>query len=656
MKIKARRRIPASAPLAFPIHAAIPYICVMREQLAYLILMLKRLGIALLLFTLCRILFLTFNLNYFPTPGLEIFLVGLRFDLTGITLIFLPYIFFQMFPIPWKGSRTHEIFMKWLFHSINGLALLVAILDFEYFKFTLKRSSWDLFSLIGLSGDVPSLLPQFLKDYWYLFLIWGLLFYGSLIMYRLIAVPDRKQIPFKWYWDVPMFLAVVVLWIIGGRGGVQLRPLDIIDASRYTTARNVPLMLNTPFTIIKTMDKNTLEPRDYFDEAELDHIYQPINTIQGESDTPPMNVVILILESFSKEYIGAYNNGNGYTPQLDDLMSRSIVFTHAFANGKKSIEALPAIFSGIPSLMTDPYILSPYSGNEVKSIASELKPYGYTSSFFHGGKNGTMGFNSFTGSAGFDHYYGKDEYPDETDFDGNWGIFDEPYLQYVVKELDRMPEPFLTSIFTLSSHHPYKIPEEHKGRFPKGELPIHETIGYTDHALGRFFEAASQTEWFDHTIFLITADHTAQSHGAKYATSAGIYAVPLIIFDPRNAVGTTIDEVTQHCDILPTLIDYLGFPAQILAYGGSNFDHDRMGFTVNYLNGLYQYITPDRLMKFDGNKVIGYYDYHVDSLLKNNLVKEEPELVERDERRIKAIIQSYNHRMINNQLTIPAQQ
>ena len=145
-------------------------------------------------------------------------------------------------------------------------------------------------------------------------------------------------------------------------------------------------------------------------------------------------------------------------------------------------------------MMEESYLTSTYGENKLSSIASSLVSKGYSSAFFHGGYNGTMNFDNYTKKVGYRHYYGKNQYNDDRDYDGNWGIYDEPFLQYTVKQLDTISKPFVATVFTLSSHHPYKIPEQHKGSFPKGTMIVHETVGYTDYALKRFFESASKSD------------------------------------------------------------------------------------------------------------------------------------------------------------------
>src|SRR5690606_35786309 len=258
---------------------------------------------------------------------------------------------------------------------------------------------------------------------------------------------------------------------------------------------------------------------------ELEKIYPVIHHPKDSTEFKKLNVVVLILESFGKEHVGALNkdinNGTykGYTPFLDSLIGESYTFNRSYANGRKSIDALPSVITGIPSV-GEPFVLSIYSGNKTTSLAKLLGDEGYETAFFHGAPNGSMGFSAYTQLAGIKHYFGKDEYSNDKDFDGIWGIWDEPFMQFMADKLTEMPEPFFASFFSLSSHHPFKVPEKYQGVFPKGPLPLHEPVGYTDYALRQFFEKAKKAPWFENTLFVLCADHSSVSHLPAYQTQA----------------------------------------------------------------------------------------------------------------------------------------
>jgi phosphoglycerol transferase MdoB-like AlkP superfamily enzyme len=626
----------------------------MNSYFSHLLLLIKRIGILFFIFSLCRVLFYALNYQHFNAVSLSLFFYGLRFDLVSVTYLYLPLIFLHIIPFPFRSKKWYGLVLSITFYLLTIIATAVNLIDVAYFDFTLKRTTSDFFSMVSTGSDFFTLLPHYIIDFWYNYILFfALLFIAWFLNKKLNTNKTSYQrYTLKSYFIHSLiFIFFAGFSLVGMRGGFQYTPIAIINAGQYAEAQNIPIVLNTPFTIIKTILIDKIEPVTYFSSDEIESVYSPVSTSTEKGKFQGKNVVLIILESFAKEYVGAYNNGIGYTPFVDSLMNESYVFTNAYANGSRSIEALPCILAGIPQLMAEPYVLSNYAGNQLQGFPALLKKEGYNTSFYHGGANGTMGFNGFVGVAGIDNYFGLDEYPSQKkDYDGCWGIFDEPYLQYFANELNTKKEPFFSSLFTVSSHHPYTIPEQHIDKFPKGDLPLHETVGYTDYALQRFFNAAKKMRWFNNTIFVFTADHSTQSNNLKYKTRLGRYAVPLFIYDPTGNLKGEHTKLIQHADISPTILGLVGRANKIISFGNDAFS-EKAKFAVQYINGSYQLTTKDHFIIFDGEKITNYYALKTDSLLENNLLKES-KLKTKDERLIKGIIQQYNNRLINNQLSI----
>ncbi len=629
-----------------------------------------RLALALtglvLLYFLLRIGFWFFNISYFSDMGTadlwSVFFSGIRFDLSAIFTLNAIVIFAYFLPIPWVHHKAYVVLLKILFATINSVAVFFAIIDFAYFGFIQARTTAEIFSYTTLSSDLLYLIMPFVRDFWYVLLLTaGFVF----LIYKASGLVFRRELKPAYGAGFYIYRSLfLILWagltIVMMRGGFQLRPINIATAAQYATARHIPLVINTPFSIIRTFNKDVIKVSKYFsDLEEAEKIYKPVHNFACDTVAfQEKNVVVIILESFSKEYIGSLNkhidSGNyaGYTPFLDSIIAQSLVFEDAYANGRRSIDATLSILSGIPNLMETAFVLSGYASHQIHSIASLLSVKGYTSYFFHGGTNGTMGFDNFAHLTGFDHYYGRTEYGNDAHFDGHWGIFDEPFLQRMAHELNKAPAPFFSLLFTLSSHHPYTIPEAYQNRFPKGTLPIHESIGYADYALKRFFETASRMPWFDNTIFVITADHAAASYYRDYQTQSGIFAVPLLFYEPKNPIYKRSQQTAQHTDILPTLMHRMHYPHCFVAFGRSLLDTLQTGLSVNFVNGMYQIVKAPYLITFDGSHMIALYDTSQDPLQKHNVLdtfdktrKESLTML------IKAYIQSYQYRMHYNKLT-----
>lgn len=622
-----------------------------------LLLFIKRFLLLLLFYSAIRTLFLLFNLEYFSDLGFKnlflSFVYGLRFDISILIIINIPVIALHFFPFPFFYSSLYQKFVKAIFLLINIPCLLLNCIDFAYFKFTFRRTTYDVLGILKGGGDFLNTLPVMVKDFWYILVIWIALCF---LLIKFYSVISRNHFPRHRFQSgfgvqqVVLHFIFLVLIVIGFRGGIQLKPLNIISAGQFGSPKAAPLVLNTPFTVIKTIGEKELTDLKYFSPEEASRIFSPLHQYNTGKPFTPLNVVVIILESFSKEYTGANHAAPSYTPFLDSLSSRSLYFPDAYANGKRSIDGIPAVIASIPSLSQEAFITSPYSTNTFDNLASLLRKKNYSTAFFHGGNNGTMGFDHFTRNAGFEKYYGRKEYNNDGDYDGTWGIYDEEFLQFTAQKISEMKAPIFASVFTLSSHHPYSIPKKYEGKFPKGTLPIHESIGYTDYSLKKFFETAQRMPWFDNTLFVITADHTALSSYPFFHTWAGMFAVPALYYYPKGLPAATESVTTQQCDIVPSVLHYLNFDEPFIALGNSVFDSTASHFAVTLQNNFYQVIENGYSLLADTSQIIGLYYFKSDSLFREDLSKKNIPIQQSMERKLHAYIQQFNDRMIHNKL------
>ena len=443
--------------------------------------LLKRFLFLLVPYSLLRVGFYFYHLdiykNFTQDEILESLFLGLRFDVAAIFLLNVPIILLSL--IPSKNSKF-IFFERFLFIVINSAGIIAALDDYELFLFMGKRLSFDLFMI---TDDIWDQLPQLLLNFWY-FPLAGLVFGISYYFFdkKYFKPKENKT---KFVFQLFSSICFLGLSFIVIRGGLQHKSINVQSA--FTQGKNElgHLVLNTPYHFLRTLKNKSQSKINYFVKDE-----EAINIIINRRDLRPQpaaktnkNIVLIILESVSLEYME-----KGYTPFLDELKKRSSFFPHHLANGRRSIEALPSLLCGLPSLLDEPISKSIFQGNKFSCMPEILKANGYTNYFFHGGSRGTMGFESYTLANGFNRYFSREDYPEKSDFDGTWGIYDGPYLDYVAEEIKKMPKPFVAGIFTLSSHQPYSVPKELRGKFPKGTLEIHESIGYADYALKNFFE------------------------------------------------------------------------------------------------------------------------------------------------------------------------
>ena len=640
----------------------------MNKIYAPLLAVLWNLLLVYVVYQIARVAYYLENTDYL-TYSFNVWRGGLLFDTSAILYTNVLYVMLMLFPLHWKEQSIYHLVCKILFIIVNGITFAINLMDSVYFRYTMRRTTTTVFGEFSHEGNLGSIIGTEFLNHWYLVL----LFLGVMVFlwygYAQPKLYVQKAIRW-WRYDLCCLLSLLLFapfCVAGMRGGftTAVRPITISNANQYTERpTDAALVLNTPFSLIRTIGKNVFVVPTYFSSREeLEAVYSPVHPgcsgfsgDSGEPGTSGKNVVILIVESFGREYIGALNKDleegryKGYTPFTDSLIARSTTFRYSFSNGRKSIDGMPSILSSIP-MFVEPFILTPASMNDFTGLAGILGKEGYETAFFHGAQNGSMGFQAFAQKTGFQHYYGRTEYEaacGTDDFDGTWAIWDEPFLQFYAEKMTQMQQPFMTAVFTASSHHPFVVPEQYQKQFPEEGLEIHKCIRYTDMALGRFFQTASRQPWFMNTIFVLTSDHTNMSDHPEYQTDLGGFCSPIIIYDP-SADGGMQDKIAQQIDILPTVLGLLGYPKEYLGFGIDVLNTPKEDtWAVNYLNGIYQYVRYGYVLQFDGSDSKALYSLD-DRLMKHNLIGK-VEIQTQMERELKAIIQQYMERMTQNRL------
>ena len=638
-------------------------------------------GLILLAFTLCRLAFLFSNYSYFSDLTFveltRIFAGGIKFDISSLIYFNAIYIVLALLPFKFRDRKVYNKILKWAYFLPNSIALFLNCSDITYYPFSLRRTTCMIFTEFGGDNNIAKIFATAIVEYWYITLFYVLIIFSLNKLYSPIKNAKIPNNIIKYSISHIIILCISVYFcIIGIRGGfgVTTRPISIGNATEYCRKPSqAVLVLNTPFSLIHSVTKQPYPEVNYFSEEEVNKIFSPVrksitpNCLTATSgcarhssnkfdsaltctEVPNYNnVCIIILESFASEYTG----GQGYTPFLDSLMAEGLSFKYSFANGKQSIDAMPSVLSSIP-MMIKPFTTTAYASNDINSFATYLKPLGYRSAFFHGAPNGSIGIQAFINNAGFDQYYGLDEYPNKEDFDGTWAIWDEEYLQYMVGCLDTIPQPFVSAVFTSTSHHPFLYPEKHKGKFKAGPHPMYECIGYTDYSLKRFFEIAKTKDWYKNTLFVITADHTTIITNPEYLNSIGIYEIPIMFYHPTDSrlQKVVMNKTMQQIDILPSVLSYLGYKKDYFAFGKDIFSAtEEENYAINYCPDGYQIYKDSLLLQFNGEKVISVYDFKNDRMLSENRIGAFP-AQDSMEIKLKAFIQQYMNRMRKNKICI----
>jgi phosphoglycerol transferase MdoB-like AlkP superfamily enzyme len=615
---------------------------------AHLALLLRRLLLVVGAYSAVRVLFWATHPTLFAeASGMDVgaaFVHGLRFDLSAIAYTNVPFILLSLAPAAWQARPLYSALLRAAFLIPNIVAILLMVGDTVYFDFTGTRLTFDLFDL---KAEATNQIDQLLLNYAPFTLVAAALIAGLWVLYPRHRTTLAQP---RWFVALPATVLVLGCTVLAARGGTQKKPLNPIHAFAGSDHALGVLTLNSVFTLLQSPLTQQITPATFYasDDAAEDVLEAPFGL--RTRVTPPQNVVVIILESFATEFWGAAGSTAGLTPFLDSLVPQGRFFAHNFANGRRSIDALPSILLGVPLLMSRSIALSPYQSNEWIGLGHLLGDAGYQTSMFHGAPAGTMYFDAIARMAGVRDFYSMERYPTalrERDFDGHWGLFDEPFLQFAATELSAVPQPFFSTIFTISTHQPFRVPPQLVDSLPAGTAEIHRSVRYVDQSLGRFFATARQQPWFENTLFIITGDHTQSERDPRFDTTLGRYMVPLLLYHPSRPLPPTDPlRITQHVDLLPTILDYTGVtPTEIPRFGRSVFSPAE-GEAILGSDGYYWLVRRDGVVQRDAKGTETVFPYAAEASLSASAMGQTAPVTLAG--RLQAHLQHFNNSLLRN--------
>ena len=622
------------------------------------------------IYSLLRFGFYIANHNFFANiNSLEIlknFLEGVRFDLSAIVIINLPVLLLFNLPVNLRKQKWYRYFLFFLFFLINITAICLNIADYGYFPTIERRLLWEPYTMLP---DIVRTIPGLIANHFILFtiFIFACISFFLFARYLYKKADGKINLTFNYVSASVSFILIIIFSVIAIRGGIQLKPIRIANAFTNNQMEQGYLTLNTTYTVVSSYFQQKLPEFSFFSNDEANKIIQRIIKADDEKMLDPaypfmrskspsgemkkMNVVIFIMESWSASFVGSITGEKSFTPFFDNLAAGGILFTNYFASGQRSIEGIPSILASLPAIYSNSIIGSLAESDKIRGLGSILSEKGYTTSFHHGGVTGTMGFDAFTKIAGFIKYYGKESYPNLNDdlTDGMWGICDEPFFLQTEKVISSFKEPFCSAIFSLSSHDPYKIPDNRLNLFEqyKNESEIERAVRYSDFSLEQFFKKASQEAWFNNTIFIITCDHTL------FDTRTGFYTAfhsPFLIYSPSLIKPAKNKRTVSHTDVLPTILELLKIKTVYSSMGFSAVDSTKEKYAFVKYGSYYGIISDDYVLLNDLTQAPKIFNYHLDPQLKNNLSLNLKDEIDDLNKKLLAFIQQATHAIGENKI------
>jgi phosphoglycerol transferase MdoB-like AlkP superfamily enzyme len=301
--------------------------------------------------------------------------------------------------------------------------------------------------------------------------------------------------------------------------------------------------------------------REYLNLLELDPDSPIARTVEPQQAEKKKNIVLILMESMAASHLE--DSEQNTLPFLHSLRQRSIYFPHFYSGGIHTFNGIYSTLFAYPALLNR----HSFKSGEIRNYAclpAVLKENGYKTVYFSTHDDQFDNIGGYLAANQMEKIVAQKDYPDK-EILSNLGVPDDFMFRFSMDILRKISDnpPFFATYLTASNHPPYIVPEYYDSKKEKTDKRILE---YTDWALSQFFELAKKESWYENTIFILTGDHGAVTD-YLYDVSLAYHHIPLIIFDPENEEGKTIEHVGCQIDIFPTIMGMLGLKYRNNTFG-----------------------------------------------------------------------------------------
>lgn len=383
---------------------------------------------------------------------------------------------------------------------------------------------------------------------------------------------DRKQFEGKrirWYIS-PTLLFLTVALILPIRGGVGTSPLNIsfvyFSQNLYANHSASNFFWTFNHSVLHNSFKTNLD--QFFNKEECEMNLKDIKQLNQEQPPiyiknrsgKPTNVVLVILESFSNKVIEPLNGLSGITPRINQFCKEGILFSSFYATGNRSDKGISSLIVSYPSLICSKTIL--YFPNKMEKLdcfPSYFKKQSYNFSFYYGGDVNFYNTRIVLIQSDVDKIVSNTDFPLKISTLQKWGVPDQYLYQRMFNDLLKMQQPFLSMVYTISSHEPFDIPS-HKKIAKKNHCDQYcNSISYADSCLGSFIDQLKNSPLWENTLVVITSDHTSSEPGKTANDDPASYRIPLLWIGGVIDTAFVSNNISMQTDLSSTLIQQMGW-------------------------------------------------------------------------------------------------
>lgn len=564
----------------------------------------------LLLFFIARFIFVIYYLSSIKAPFSDIlltFFYSIRLDLSTATyLTVIPFIL-----VVWSLIFPHQIATMHKRYIMIFTVIFSIITASElaiYSEWGTKLHYKALLFLLHPSEVIGSASIYHIIGF---ALSFAIQLWAAKFLYRKLFSAEEKLIR-KPMQAISLSCLFIPVMVLGIRGGFNQIPVNQSDC--YFSNDNILNLaaVNSGWNLLHSITENPglTEVNPYVD-VPIDEALTRVKNLLASADssssilnTSRPNIVLIILESWSSDLIPSSGGDPGATKNFESLIQDGLYFTNVIASGDRSDQGMAAIFSGFPAQPLTTIISQPAKFQRLPALGKSLKKEGYHTSFFFGGQLSYGNIKSYMIYNQLDKIVEAEDLPSDIPT-GKLGAHDQYMYDIQLKELKNFPQPFFSSIFTLSTHSPFDMPLD---KFPiswgKNENHYVNSVYYADSCLGDFFKKAKEESWYDNTLFVLVSDHSRNSHKNHEFISPEYHKIPLLFYGnvlKNEYRNRKIDRIVSQTDLPATLLSQLKISTKDYKWSRNALNNTSTEFAYySFINGV-GWVVPDGFYTFDYN-------------------------------------------------------
>lgn len=571
---------------------------------------------------------------------LKVFSIGVFYDFVAVSYYLIVFILY-LIVVPRKIFNTtpHRIISLLIYFGVIYTVVFNGFSEYFFWEEFGKRFNFIAVDYLVYTHEV---IQNILESYPIPLLV-GIIF----IITAAIFYYNHKKTNFHheaFNCDMPFLQRLKI-----GAVYLSLPLLFFIFLDKQTLTNNCPnkfdqeLAKNGFYSLFSAFRHNELDYDEFYKTIDDKVVFKRVHTllkrdnvtfktqdihditkvVKNDKIPQKYNVVLIMVESLSAEYMGVFGDKKGLTPHLDLLSKKSLFFNNFYATGTRTVRGMEAVTLSLPPTPGRSIVKRPDCQN-MNSAGFIFKELGYENKFIYAGHGYFDNMNYFFSNNGFEIVDRLEFADNEVTFANVWGVCDEDLLNKTMKEADKSyakQKPFFSFVMTTSNHRPYTYPEG------KIDIPSHTGrrggVKYTDYAIDKFLKEASKKPWFDNTVFVIIADHNGGSSG-KTDLPVSRYKIPLFIYAPKIIKPKIINKLSSQIDTIPTILGILGESYEAKFYGDDILreDHQERAFIGNYQKlGLFRNNT---LTVLSPDKSVQSYNVKKQTLYRVEYTEEKP--------------------------------